>query len=232
MPFPGRTFVFHPLVVDDERCAQSSLAARKRAFAVPGHAQQFHHAPVRGPGHVGHGLPHPGLFIGMFDQVDLVDDVHQVAGLDHAPEHAVDAEAQFPFAVAECAGKQDVGFPQIEVGPPAVRAVVAEKGGHVEDAARFVLHVEVGLRYDSARMGALSGEKGGLGKPPALRAQTARKVCHGDAGLCARGTRAVSQNDCTGAEPQEAKHAPRGHHRTRLRPVRVKSRSSMSVRNW
>ena len=142
----------------------------------------------------------------MFDQVDLVDDIHQVAGLYHAPEDAVYAQAQFPFPVAEGAGKEDVRLAKIEMGSTGVRAVVAEEGGHVEDAARFVFQVEVGLRDESARMGPLPGEKGGPGKPPAFRAQPAREVDFGDPGLGARGSRmhrdGAADPDHADCEPQ------------------------------
>ena len=168
----------------------------------------------------------------MFDQVDLVDDIDQVSGFHHAPEYAVVTQAQFPFPVAEGAGKQEVCFPQVEMGSTAVCAVVAEIGRHVEDAARFVFEIEVGFRYEPARVGTLALEKGGLGKPPAFRGQPARQVDVVVSGLAVRGSWMRRGTEQADAKPQEENQAPRGHHRTRLSPVRVKSRSSMSVPNW
>ena len=145
----------------------------------------------------------------MFDQVDLVDDVHQVTGLDHAPENAVYPQAQLPFPVAGGAGKQEVRFSQVVMGSAVVRAVVAEPGRHVEDAARFVFEVEVGFRYESARVGTLALEKGGLGKPPAFRGQPARQVDLVDTGLTVRRCRMRRDTEQADAEPQEANQGPR-----------------------
>jgi len=39
---------------------------------------------------MGHGLAQLFLFVRMFDQIGLVDDIDQVARFRHAPEHPVD----------------------------------------------------------------------------------------------------------------------------------------------
>ena len=50
---------------------------------------------------MGHGLAQFQLFVGVFDEVDLVDDIDQMARFGDPPEHTVDAQAQFPFIIAE-----------------------------------------------------------------------------------------------------------------------------------
>ena len=46
----------------------------------------------------------------MFDQVDLIDDVHQVVRLNNAPEDPVGTDAQLPLRVASIAHEHRVGL--------------------------------------------------------------------------------------------------------------------------
>ena len=91
------------LVFYYERQAQATRSARKGADAVIGQPQYFHHTPIARPGEMHHRLPQLGLSGRMFDEIDLVDDIDQVLRFGDAPEHLIDAHAQFPFAVADFA---------------------------------------------------------------------------------------------------------------------------------
>ena len=49
---------------------------------------------------MGHGLPQFGFFIRVLNEIHLIDDVDQVPGFGDTPEHLIDADPNFPFAVA------------------------------------------------------------------------------------------------------------------------------------
>ncbi len=74
-----------------------------------------------------HELAELALFVGVLDQVGLVDDVHQVARLGHSPEHAVDAEAQLPFPFTGLAEDQEIALAQVGMGTARVPGVVAKE---------------------------------------------------------------------------------------------------------
>ena len=94
---------------------------------------------------MGHGLAQLGLLVRMVDQVGLVDDVDQMARFGDAPEHPVDAEAQFPFAAAQRAAQQQIGFAQIAMGAGRVGGVGAEERRQGEAGRPGDLEIEFRL---------------------------------------------------------------------------------------
>ena len=186
--------------------------------------EEFRHAPLAGQGEVDHELPELGFFVGVLDQVGLVDDIHQVARFRHPPEHPVRAEAQLPLAVAEFAEHQEVGLPHVEVGAAGVAAVVAEEGRQGDASAFFVLGVELGLHHDAGGVGVLAGVGFVLVVPPALQAHPSGHLDRRRPAACEDG---CQDQDRTGR--RDVEEGAR-HQRVRFRPVRVKSLSLSLVR--
>ena len=106
MPFLGGAVIGCLVIVHNEAAAQPAGAARIDALAVPGQKEQLQGAPVGGPCAVSHELAELGLFVGVLDQVRLVDDIDEVAHLRHPPGHPVHAETQLPLTLAGLAVEQ------------------------------------------------------------------------------------------------------------------------------
>ena len=172
---------------------------------------------------MGHGLPELGFFVGMLDQVGLVDDVHQVARFGDSPEHPVRAETQLPFAVAELAEYKQVGFTHVEMGAARVRAVVAEERRQGDASALGVLGVELGLDHEAGGVGLLAGVSAVLVVPPAFEVQASGN-------LDPRSCSAAEDGRQDQGRPGRGADEGTWHQRTRLRPVRLKSRSFSLVR--
>ena len=193
---------------------------------------------------MGHGLAQLGLLVRMVDQVGLVDDVDQMARFGDAPEHPVDAEAQFPFAAAQRAAQQQIGFAQIAMGAGRVGGVVAEERRQGEAGRPGDLEIEFGLGDQPGVIGTLAVMGGGLREPAALHRHTPGKLVLGGRGVRPddgekQGRQPDRQRgrkpDVDGPRPPECSAArppvyggPR-HQRTRFRPVRVNSRASRSA---
>src|SRR5690606_31687695 len=96
-----------------------------------GQQEQFQVAEGGNPGEVHHGLAEVVLAVGIFHQVDLVDDVDQVNGFGDAPEHLVDPGPQLPVPFDAV----PVEFADISVGALAVVLVPAQDGGEGEAVA-------------------------------------------------------------------------------------------------
>ena len=241
MPFLGPALVGRKVVVDPERRAQPAGAAREGAQAVVGDREQLGRAPVAGEREMGHGLAQLGLLVRMVDQVGLVDDVDQMARFGDAPEHPVDAEAQFPFAAAQRAAQQQIGFAQIAMGAGRVGGVVAEERRQGETGRPGDLEIEFGLGDQPGVIAALAVMGGGLREPAALHRHTPGKLVLGGRGLRPgddgekQGRQPDRKPDVAGPRPPECSAAcppnyggPR-HQRTRFRPVRVNSRALRSA---
>ena len=221
VPLLGAALVEGVVVVEGQRVAQAAPGPRKGAGTVVGQAENLDHSPIRGPGEMGHGLAQLFLFVGVFDQIGLVDDIDQVARFRHSPEHPVDPEAQLPFTAVALAEPQQIGLAQVEMGSVRVGAVVAEKGGQRKAAAAGVFKMEFRFRHHAAGVPALLRIGSGLGMPATLQAQaTGKLVVNGRSrrpwGHPEQGHPNRNENDV------DRDRAP-PHQRIRLSPVRVKS---------
>ena len=116
MPLFGPALILHPLVVHESSEAQATASARVDTRTVIRQPEEFQGTPIAGPRDVDHGLPQLHFAVGMFEEVDLVDDIDQVLRFGNAPEHPVHAQPHLPFALAELAEQQSIRFPQIPMG--------------------------------------------------------------------------------------------------------------------
>ena len=180
---------------------------------------------------MGHRLAQLGLFVRMFDEVRLVDYIHQMARFRDSPEDAVDTEAQLPLVIADFAEQQQIGFAQIGVGALRIAGVQAIEALHGDAAALFILQIEPGRDGNAARVGALIRIGGGLRIPSAVYAHSAGKLVVVDPVTRARLGGEGRGQEAGSAESGAAKTGAKGHQRTRFRPVRVKSRSLRPVPN-
>ena len=76
------------------------MAALIGARTVPCHREQFQRSPVTRPSEMGHWLTHLCLFVRVFHNIGLIDDIHQGTQLHDAPKYPIYAQTQFPFVVA------------------------------------------------------------------------------------------------------------------------------------
>ena len=121
----------------------------------------------------------------MFNEIDLVDDIDQALRFDHAPEHLVHTQAQFPFIITDAAEQQQIGFTQVYVGTARVRGVVTKKRRQGEASALDVLNVELRLQDKAACVGTLAGIQGGFRIPAAIDTYAAGKFVVGNFNPCA-----------------------------------------------
>ena len=182
---------------------------------------------------MGHGLAQLGLLVRMAGQVGLVDDVDQMARFGDAPEHPVDAQAQFPFAAAQRAAQQQIGLAQVAMAAGRVGGVGAEERHQGETCRLGDLEKEFRLGDQPGVMVALAVIGGGLREPAALDRHAPGNLVLGGRGLRPgnggeeHSRQPERQPDVTGLCPPEYGGQP--HQRTRFRPVRVNSRASRSV---
>ena len=181
---------------------------------------------------MGHGLAQFLLFVGVFDQVGLVDDIDQVARFGDPPEHTVHTQAQLPFVVADLAVHQNIGFAQVEVRALGVGAVIAKERCQVEASAPVVLKVKFRLREKAGRMRALSGKQAGLRVPSGFANDASREIVVDDLCPSRYAGQAHNGHRPNGGQDGAAYSGTEMHQRIRLNPVRVKSFSSRSVWNW
>ena len=120
---------------------------------------------------MGHELSHPALFVRVVDQVDLIDDVHQMMEFGDAPEHLVDAQPGFPFALAELAEQQEIGLAQIGMGALRIGAVVAVIRCQREASTVLVFEIERGFRSIADAPPALAPMRRLVGEPAALQGE-------------------------------------------------------------
>ena len=123
MALLGTALVGREIGIHEPREPKPSGSSGERPLPVVRHPEQFDDAPRCRIRQVAHELAELGFFVGMFDQVDLVDDVHEVVRLDDTPEDPVDAETQFPLRIARLAQEQRVGLVHIRVGAAGVLAI-------------------------------------------------------------------------------------------------------------
>ena len=123
-----------------------------------------------------HRLTHLGLLVRLFDEVRLVDDIHQGTRFDDTPEHAIDTQTKLPFALAGIAVQEEIGLAEIGVGAVRVSGVVSEKGRNGEASPLVILDVGGCLRGKAARMGALAGMRGVLRVQPGFGGETPGKL--------------------------------------------------------
>ena len=145
MPFLVCGLVRGATVVNDRKSTKPALFAWKGTLSMSGQPEQFKHAPVPGQGEMRHRLTKLALGVRMLNQVRLVDDVHQRPRLGDAPEDPVDAQAQFPFAVACIAEGEKVGFPQVGMRTLRVPGIEAQEGRYREAAAAVSLDIGGGF---------------------------------------------------------------------------------------
>ena len=188
---------------------------------------------------MGHGLAQLGLLVRMAGQVGLVDDVDQMARFGDAPEHPVDAQAQFPFAAAQRAAQQQIGLAQIALAARRVGGVGAQERRQGETCRLRDLEIELRLGDQPAGVVALAVMGGGVREPAALDRHAPGNLVLGrrrlrpgpeDGGEKREGNPDRKQTrapDVAGPHPPEY-GGPR-HQRTRFRPVRVNSRASRSA---
>ena len=80
-------FIKSAVGIHRKRPAQTSILAGKCALAEPGQEIGFQQAPVALPGHTQGLLAQLVFAVTVLDRIGLVDDVDEVAGFGHAPEH-------------------------------------------------------------------------------------------------------------------------------------------------
>ena len=117
---------------------------------------------------MGHWLTHLYLFVRVLYNIGLIDDVHQGTQLRNAPKHPVDAQTQFPFAVANIAVHQQIGLTEITVRAVRVPGIVPQEGSHRYACAFLVLKIERCLQGKPASIRTLVGIRGALGIQPGL----------------------------------------------------------------
>ena len=104
--------------------------------------EAFNDAPVTGNRQMHHGLTQLGAVSRVLDEVQLVDDIHEVVQLGHTPENAVETQPKLPGVLAPISMGQKIGFAQVRMRAPRVGAVVAIERGYGETRARGDVAVE------------------------------------------------------------------------------------------
>ena len=164
-------------VIDQrEAAAKTPAGPWKGALAMVREHQPFRHAPAAGDRQVRHRLAQLGFLAGVLDEVELVDDVHEVMQLDHAPEHAVNAQPKLPGVLAPVSVHQQIGLAQVCVGAPGIGAVVAIKRSEGEAGALRDVPVERRLDDHAPAAVALPRKGRRFRIPAGLQAQVAGKI--------------------------------------------------------
>ena len=78
---------------------------------------------------MGHQLPQFDFLVGVFDDIDLIDDIDQMIRFDDTPKYPVDADAQFPFVLPEFAEQQKIRLPEGRHGYGVNRRCRSERRG-------------------------------------------------------------------------------------------------------
>ena len=117
---------------------------------------------------MGHWLTHLYLFVRVFNNIGLIDDVHQGTQLRDAPKHPIDAQTQFPFPVANIAVHQQIGLTEITVCAVRVPSIVPQEGSHRYACAFVVLNIERCLKRKATGIRTLVRIHGILGVQPSL----------------------------------------------------------------
>ena len=117
MAFLGATLV-GGVLVDEVTRSETPGAPRERPFAVVRQQKRFGDAPVSGHRQVRHGLTQLGPVSRVLDEIQLVDDVHEIVQLGHAPENPVQSQLQLPEIVAPVAVHQQVGLADVPMRAP------------------------------------------------------------------------------------------------------------------
>ena len=76
-----------------------------------------------------HRLTQFGSIARVLDEVQLVDDIHEVVHLGHAPENTVESQSKLPEILSPVSVHQQVGLAQIRVRALRIGAVVSIKRG-------------------------------------------------------------------------------------------------------
>ena len=120
---------------------------RKGAFSMVRQQERFSDAPVAGNRQVRHGLTQLGSIARVLDEVHLVDDVHEVVQLGHAPENAVESQPKLPEILAPVSMCQQVGLAQVCMRALRIGAVVSIERGQGEAGPLRDLAVQSRLDY-------------------------------------------------------------------------------------
>ena len=192
--------------------------AREGPLAVKGQRQQLGDAPIARQGEMSHRLAQLGFFARMLDQIKLVDDIHEIVQLGHAPEDLVHAQAKLPEIFSPFPVGQQVGLAHIGVAAARIGAVVSIKRGEGEADPFRKVPVKRRLENDAPAAGALLREGRRFREPSALKAEIARPL----QGLRHRHRGRHEQKGRNGAAE--------AHQRTRRSAVWVNSLSSRLLR--
>ena len=169
-----------------------------------------------------HGLAEFGPVARVFDEIQLIDDIHQIVQFRHAPEHAVEAQPQFPGIAAPVAMHQQIGFAQIPVRALGIGAVVAVQRRDGDAGCGRKLPVGRCFGNESSGAGTLPRERGRLRIPARLQADFSGNV---------RGLRGGGCGGRNGEQQPGGDCATKPHQRTRRSAVCVNSPASRLVRN-
>ncbi|MCE2494000.1 MAG: hypothetical protein J4F40_15600 [Alphaproteobacteria bacterium] len=149
-----------------------------------------------------------------------------MARFGDAPEHPVDAGAQLPFAVADLADQQYVGFAQVRVGTVRVSGVVAKERRQGDASALGVLEIQAGRCDEAAGVRPLAGMRGGFRIPAVFDAHVSRELVCGDPGLGPRAGTTHRSGDPDNGECRAAKGIADRRRHTRFGAGRYSHRSS------
>ena len=133
---------------DGKESPEPRVGRGERSLAEGGKVEQLEGAEVQLEREGDHGLAELLLAVQVLDAVGLVDDVDEVARLDHSPEHPVEADDErVTIRQVEPAGE-----PQVEVGALPVVGVDAKERSDGQ-TVRSLLRLRDDLGLDQRRGG-------------------------------------------------------------------------------
>ena len=133
------------ICIDGDRKAWTTIFRREGALPKPGQHKQVHYTPVPDDAEINHWLAQFFLAIKTFNQVGLIDNVHQMYGFGDAPEDLANTGQHLPVICRMYPGQ----LPQVAMGAVIIALVIAVEGFEGENVVTAIPFLDVlGFRGD------------------------------------------------------------------------------------